>query len=101
MVPPVDPPSRTQSASVEQLPGPIRHVPQPEDSPGARHMRNMPPGGPQSSCELQGVPIVARGLSADASGAPVLLVPPLPPAPPLPPEPPEAEDPPELVAPPV
>jgi hypothetical protein len=61
----------------------------------------MPVDSPQSACELQGDPIVAGGLSADASGPPVLLVPPLPPAPPFPPEPPGAEDPPELVTPPV
>jgi hypothetical protein len=64
-------------------------------------MRNMPLDIPQSPCELQGVPHVTGGLSADASGLPVLLVPPLPPAPPLLPEPPEAVAPPELVAPPV
>jgi hypothetical protein len=101
MVPAVEPPSPTQSASVEQSPVPIRHAPQPMDSPGARHIRYMPLDIPQSICELQGVPHVAGGLSADASGTPVLLVPPLPPAPPSPPEPPEAVAPPELAAPPV
>ena len=34
MVPVVEPPSRTQSVSLEQSPGPARHAPQPEDSPG-------------------------------------------------------------------
>jgi hypothetical protein len=96
MVPAVKPPSGTQSASLQQLPGPMRHAPHQCDSPGVEHRRNKYVALPnwQSSSEPQGVPSVDGGLSPDASGPPAVLVPP-PPA-----EPPEAESPPELVTPP-